>query len=228
MIHFLHNNKNLRLYLSVFYVCIGVLIFIVSRNFGMFWDNVLFASKMGNQLYENGLFDWTMPDRIDPGHPPFLGFLLALTWKIFGHSLWASHLLMMPFVIGVLFQLHKLVYYFTNDHGVSFLGLLLILVDPSLSAALVLVNPETLILFFFFLTINGILYNQRKWKIMGLLFLSIISFRSMMLFAGIFLFDLLNQKGIPKVTLGSRRLWSETAGIYALSAMNEYYLNTKE
>ena len=39
--------------------------------------------------------------------------------------------------------------------------------------------------------------------------------------------DLLNQKGIPKVTLGSRRLRSETAGIYALSAMNEYYLNTK-
>lgn len=40
--------------------------------------------------------------------------------------------------------------------------------------------------------------------------------------------DLLNQKKIPEVTLGSRRLRSETAGIYALSAMNEYYLNTKE
>ena len=40
--------------------------------------------------------------------------------------------------------------------------------------------------------------------------------------------DVLNQNKIPKVTLGSRRLRSETAGIYALSAMNEYYLNTKE
>ena len=49
----------------------------------MFWDNVLFASKMGNQLYYNDLFNWTMPDSFDPGHPPFLGFLLAITWKIF-------------------------------------------------------------------------------------------------------------------------------------------------
>ena len=40
--------------------------------------------------------------------------------------------------------------------------------------------------------------------------------------------DVLNQNKIPMVTLGSRRLRSETAGIYALSAMNEYYLNTKE
>ena len=40
--------------------------------------------------------------------------------------------------------------------------------------------------------------------------------------------DVLNQNKIPIVTLGSRRLRSETAGIYALSAMNEYYLNTKE
>ena len=40
--------------------------------------------------------------------------------------------------------------------------------------------------------------------------------------------DVLNQNKIPIVTLGYRRLRSETAGIYALSAMNEYYLNTKE
>ena len=39
--------------------------------------------------------------------------------------------------------------------------------------------------------------------------------------------DVLNQKKIPLVTLGSRRLRSETAGIYALSAMNEYYLNIR-
>lgn len=38
----------------------------------------------------------------------------------------------------------------------------------------------------------------------------------------------LNQKKIPIVTLGSRRLRSETAGIYALSAINEYYLNNRE
>lgn len=40
--------------------------------------------------------------------------------------------------------------------------------------------------------------------------------------------DLLNQKIIPTVTLGSRRLRSETAGMYVLSAINEYHLNNSD
>ena len=56
----------------------AAIVFSFSYDFGMFWDNVLFASKMGNQIYENGLFNWTMPNEFDPGHPPFLGFLLAI------------------------------------------------------------------------------------------------------------------------------------------------------
>lgn len=169
----------------------------------MFWDNVLFASKMGNQLYENDIFNWTIPDSFDPGHPPFLGFLLAIAWKILGKSLWVSHLVMLPFVIGTLVQIHKLVFHFTKNTIASFLGVLLISADPTLSATLVLVNPETIILFFFFLTINGILYDQKKWKFIGLLFLSIISFRSMMLFAGIFLFDFCNHKFLKRQRLKS-------------------------
>ncbi|MFQ3306498.1 MAG: hypothetical protein ACI9K4_001570, partial [Polaribacter sp.] len=78
----------------------------------MFWDNVLFASKMGNELFTNALFNWTMPDSFDPGHPPFLGFLLAIFWKILGHKLWVSHLLMLPFIIGFFYQLFEFTGYF--------------------------------------------------------------------------------------------------------------------
>lgn len=174
----------------------GVIIFLVSMNYGMFWDNVLFASKMGNHLYENDILNWNIPNSFDPGHPPFLGFLLAITWGILGQSLWASHLLMLPFTVGILYQLHKLIFLFTKSSRNSLFGVLLILCDPTFSATLVLVNPETIILFFFFLAVNGVFYQQNKWKFIGLFFLSIVSFRSMMLFAGIFLFDVFNQKYI--------------------------------
>ena len=37
--------------------------------------------------------------------------------------------------------------------------------------------------------------------------------------------SLIQQNNIPIISLGNRRLRSETAGVYALTSMNEYYLN---
>jgi len=176
----------------LFFSLIGILIFIVSHNNGIFWDNILFASRMGNQLFENSIFNWFMPDSFDPGHPPFLGFLLAITWHIFGHHLWVSHLVILPFTIGLLYQLHLFVNYYIKDKALAFFAFLLVAVDPTLTAQLVIVNPEVITLFFFFLAINGILYDKYYIKTIGLFFLSIVSFRSMMLAAGVFLFDFLN------------------------------------
>ena len=174
----------------VSFCILGFLIFLVSNQNGMFWDNVLFASKMGNQLYENSIFNWTMPDSFDPGHPPFLGFLLAASWKILGHHLWVSHLVILPFIIGFFYQLHRFIGYFIADIRLQFFAFLLIIIDPTISTAFVLVNPEIIILFFFFLALNRILFESKVQKFIGLLFLSIVSFRSMMHFGGIFLFEI--------------------------------------
>ncbi len=189
---------------AVLSILIGFLLFLFSMDFGMFWDNVLFASKMGNHLYFNDIFNWTMPDSFDPGHPPFLGFLLAIVWRIFGPSLWISHLVMLPFIAGVIYQLHRFVNYYVKNDLIAYFGVFLILSDPTLATSFVLVNPEVIILFFFFLALNGILLKQKYWKFIGLIFLSIITFRSMMLFAGLFLFDILNtyffnQKSLKKI-----------------------------
>ena len=187
----------------LFFSFLGLLIFLVSHNNGMFWDNILFGSKMGNQLYYNSLFNWTMPDSFDPGHPPFLGFLLALFWKILGHKLWVSHLLMLPFTIGFLYQLFTFISYYIKNKTLRFFALLLIIIDPTLSTEFVLVNPEIIIIFFFFLVVNSILNKNNLLKLVGLFFLSIVSFRSMMLFGGIFLFDVFNKLFLEKEKLKS-------------------------
>ena len=181
-----------------FSIVLGFVIFLLSMNFGMLWDNVLCASKMGIHLYVNRLFNWSMPDTFDPGHPPFLGFVLAIFWKVFGHSLWVSHLAILPFIIGTLYQLLRFVSYYIQDQKYFLLAILLLLADPTFTTSLVLVNPEVIILFFFFLAMNGILYQQNRWKFIGLFFLSIITFRSMMLFAGIFLFEIFNHRFIQR------------------------------
>jgi hypothetical protein len=169
----------------------------------MFWDNILFASKMGNELFTNSIFNWTMPNSFDPGHPPFLGFLLAFFWKILGHKLWVSHLLMLPFIIGFFYQLFEFVRYFIKKQRFVFFAFLFIIADPTVATSLVLVNPEIIILFFFFLSVNGILKQKNSLKFIGLFFLSIITFRSMMLFAGIFIFDILNKIYFHKQKLKS-------------------------
>jgi hypothetical protein len=191
----------LNTYKNIFFALLGGIIFLISKNNGMFWDNVLFASKMGNQLYYNSIFNWTIPDNFDPGHPPFLGFLLAIFWKIFGYKLWVSHLLMLPFVIGFFYQLYNFIGSYFHKKQRLLLGFLLILADPTLATSFVLVNPEIIILFFFFLSINCILKQKIFLKFIGLFFLSIISYRSMLLFAGLFLFDILNNLYINKQKL---------------------------
>lgn len=199
-------------------IILGLIALLVSYEYGMFWDNVLFASKMGNHLYENGIFDWTIPDNFDPGHPPFLAFLLAVAWKLFGHSLWVSHLTMLPFITGTVYQLYHFTNYYVKNKSIAYLGLLLILVDPTLMTSFVLVNPETIIVFFFFLTINGILYQKNNWKFIGLFLLSIITFRSMMLFAGLLLFDILNDSIIQKKKI-KELINFRMLGFYSVAAL---------
>jgi hypothetical protein len=164
----------------------------------MFWDNVLFTSKMGNFLLENNIFNFILPDELDPGHPPTLGFLLAVLWKIFGHKLWISHLLIIPFTIGLFYQVFQLINYYVKSYKLSFFGFILVFSDPTLATQLVIVNPEVIQLFFFFLAINSILKDNNYLKIIALFFLSIISLRGMMLCAGVFIFEFLNLYFIKK------------------------------
>lgn len=202
---FIHNLYQYKLYRWVFFSVLALFIFLISKHLGMFWDNVLFVSRMGNELFKNGLFNWYIPDSFDPGHPPFIGFINAIAWKIFGHHLWVSHLAMIPFSIGLFYQLYQFVSYYFEKAGYVFFGFLFLLVDPTLSAQLVLVNPEVPTIFFFFMAVNGLLRDKPGLKTIGLFFLSIITFRSMMLAAGVFIFDVLNHFFIKKEKLS--KLW---------------------
>ncbi len=196
---FLKPKKNKIIFFSI----ISILIFWYAYDIGMFWENILFASETGNHLYSNGVFNWSLPNSIDTGHPPTFGFLMAIVWKIFEHELWVSHLVMLPFIIGLFYQLFRFILFYTKSNVISFLGFLLIILDPTLSTQLVLVNPEIILLFFFFLAFNSILYKQFYLKIMALFFLSIVSLRSMMLCGGVFLFEVFNQVYINKKRIKS-------------------------
>jgi len=193
------NKKIKEVYKGLILFIISLIIVSFSLKVGMFWDNVLFASEMGNPLYKNGVFNWSsIPIESDSGHPPFLATLLATGWKLFGKSLSISHWMMLPFIFGLLWQLFSFVDFFVKGKTLRVLGFILVISDPTLLSQFVLVNPEIIKLFFFFLTLNALLRDNTYLKIIGLAFLGIVSFRGMMLCGGIFIIDVLVQAFVKK------------------------------
>lgn len=170
---------------------LSVIIVSNSLKIGIFWDNVLFASKVGNDLFQNGIFNWSaVPLNHDAGHPPFLATLLAISWSLFGKSLSSSHWIMFPFIFGLLWQLFDFVSFFVKDKYLKIPAFVLVVSDPTLLSQFVLVGPEVIQLFFFFLALNSILKNNFYLKIVGLAFLGIVTYRGMMLCGGLFIIDL--------------------------------------
>lgn len=143
-----------------------------------FWDTVQLASKHAHFFYENGLQWSALPSNIDSGHPPLLGYYLALCWSVFGKSLWVSHWAIYPFLVGLVFQTVKIGQYVAGAWGWFLLPMLWL--DAVTAGQSVLVSPDIILLFGLLLAINGALYKQRIYSILGGILICAISMRGMM------------------------------------------------
>lgn len=165
------------LYLS--YFCILVLFFFNVNN-SFFGDTVQLGSKHANYFLSINFKSILLPNIIDSGHIPAFGFYIGLIWKFFGRSLISSHLAMLPFVLGIIFQLHQLaLYYFKKEHAAFVV--FLVLLDPSLLAQTTLVSPDVPLIFLFFLSWNSILKNRKYLLSIAIFFLFLTSMRGMMI-----------------------------------------------
>jgi len=92
------------------------IITIVVKDNGFFWDALLQASKYAQFYYENNFGQLLVSADLDAGHPPLFGIYLAGIWKIFGQSLVVSHFAMLPFLLGIVWQVYRLIDYFSVGH----------------------------------------------------------------------------------------------------------------
>ncbi|MEG1497807.1 MAG: hypothetical protein RRX93_00055 [Bacteroidales bacterium] len=180
-------------------ICVFSLFWTLAFSYtGFFWDSISQVYEPANWLYENGLFAWKLPDNIDLGVPPIFAFLHAVAWTCFGKSTMVSHLLLFPFIFGLSWQIYQLVFYVLQEKGIaqkykaktySWYVFFLLFADASLCAQLTFINYEITQYFLFFGAVNTILRRQRKTLTVYLFFLSILSFRSLLLFVSLFVFD---------------------------------------
>lgn len=174
------------------FLFLALLITLFSLDIGVFWDNVIYCSQIGDHLYRNDIFEWqSIPLKIDNAQPPFVATLLAISWTLFGKTLEVSHWVMFPFIFGLLCQLYLFVSFFIKNPKLKLAAFILVIADPTLLSQFVLINSEIVQLFFFFLSLNAVLRNKFTLKFIGLSLLGIVTYRGMMLCAGVFVIDAL-------------------------------------
>ncbi len=181
------NRQNIPIIFSYFTMAI---LFILTINNGFFWDTVQLGSKHANHYYTLNFSTLLLPDSIDSGHIPAFGMYLAIIWKLLGRSLIASHLAMLPFIFGVLWQLHKLSARFVKKEYAGWV-MLLVFLDPSLLSQLTLMSPDVLLVFFFLMGLNSIWGNKRFLLSLSIALLFLTSMRGMMLSLCLLIVDII-------------------------------------
>ncbi len=207
-----HLLNSLFIFLGCFFVAF---LFLISLHHSFFWDTIQLGSLHAH-YYSSTLFsNFLLPDSMDSGHIPAFGMYLSLFWIFLGRSLWISHMAMLPFVIGILWQIYQLSKHFIEPkyRGLAFF---MVLIDPTLSAQMILVSPDVPLMFFFLWSINHILYNNKKGLSICIAFLFLISMRGMMISFCLLLMDVI------KNVFSKKQTWKEY--FFLLLKRSEIYL----
>jgi hypothetical protein len=175
-----------------FFVFYTLLTLAVSHN-PFFWDKDIVFSRIAQWLLENK-FSLVLPDAIDVGYPPLLGYLLALAWKIIGKSLPVMHLFMLPFSIGIVIELYRFLrHYMPGLYRIPVM--ILVLADTSLLTQSIVFSTDLVMIFFLLLALNSILSNRRMMLSVAVFGLLFSHMRGVMGMAMIGLFDLYKNRG---------------------------------
>lgn len=160
--------------------CITLLaLCVVSLTNGFFWDTIQLGSKHANYFYQNDFSHLILPNDIDSGHIPAFGMYLGLIWKLFGRDIIVSHLAMLPFMIGIIWQLSKLAKHYIGKDKYG-LSVLLILIDPTLLSQMALISPDIVLVCFLIMSWNAIIRNRKKTLMLAILLLFLTSMRGIM------------------------------------------------
>ncbi len=154
-----------------------------------FWDTIQLASRQADWFYRNDFCCLLLPDEIDSGHPPGFGAYLAGCWKLFGRTLFVSHLAMIPWLWLLGYQLVRLCRAASDDHRWPLL-LALVLAEPVLLGQVLLISPDVVLLGALLLGLNAVLSHRRGQVLIAVGLLAVISLRGMLLGLGLYGIDL--------------------------------------
>ncbi|MFH0866295.1 MAG: hypothetical protein V1904_08870 [Bacteroidota bacterium] len=187
-----------------------LLIIIASRNIPMFWD-MSYMSQISNMIYDSN-FSVFYSDALDNGSSPLYSTYIALLWAVAGRSLFITHLAILPFVIGIVYQFHLLLNRFLEKKYAR-LAFLLLLIEPTLITQTIIAGYDLILCFLFLLALNGIFKNKRGLILLSVIFIPLINIRGASIVLSVFIIDLIFNTG----NFRSVRMFIKSSFPYAAS-----------
>jgi hypothetical protein len=183
--------KNTHLYLIIV-IFIYAIITLISLNHCYFWDNIQQTAKEGYWFYANNFKTLLLPgfsegsEIVGVGyHPPLMGFMTAILWKIFGLHLWVSHVFIFLWSIILAYNTFCLTKHLFSTNIVGLLVFVLLL-DSAILAQIAMASPDIILLCSFVMAVRSIVENKKILLSISLIFLFLINARGTL--AGIIVF----------------------------------------
>jgi len=174
-----------------------ILLTVLSFRIPFFWDNVSVIAEAGTHIFNNHLSSIILPENLDAGHVPLIALYFAVMWTLFGKSLIVSHLIMLPFVIGLIWEFYKLSKQFLSEEFIK-ISLLFLLLEPVFCTQTILMGYDVILAYFFFASINCLQKNQRIRLLIMLSFLAMINLRGIPLTLAVFLIHFFVYRDVSK------------------------------
>ena len=208
-----------------FWLGAALLVNLASIGVPFFWDNIL-NSRTAQFYLQTGFESLTVPSELDAGHPPFFSLYLAAVWSFTGKSLWAAHLAMLPFLLGLHWLAWDLGKKLLPEKAAPWAGLVLFL-DPALVSQSIQITPDIALLFFFLLAIKSIWDSQKLLLLISMIGLSMMSMRGILSLAAIGFIDIMLNSGNKWSWLRLKNLWPYlTVAMLACTWLVFHYVQT--
>ncbi len=161
----------------LFFSSIAVIIVLFSAGIPFFWDNVSISEYIC--FYLDDSFQTLIPPiDADFGALTLNAYYVAACCALFGKSLIVCHLAIVPFVLGILWEIKNISLKFIKP-GYLPLIYLLLLFDPAFITQLLLMGYDIFLLYFVLLAIRTLLEKKYFLYSLSLLLLATISVRAM-------------------------------------------------
>ena len=168
-------QKNAWWLISIIYV----IIILCSAATPVFWD--MYAQVKTAHYFLDTKFENLFPNQngfIDNGYFPIYTLYLALLFKLFGFKLWIAHLSVIPFVIGVLYQLQIFSGRYLSSEKTLFV-LMLLLIHPAIEAQSIYFSSEVCFVFLSLWMLNAIKDGRASHMALSSTLLCLLNFRAL-------------------------------------------------
>ena len=161
-----------------------------------FWDNIQQTSKEAHWFYLTNFKSFFIPakETIDGisgtgYHPPLMGFMTAVLWRIIGYKLWVSHVFVLLWACLLIYNAWKLIGIIFPEKFVGWV-LAIVLLESTLLTQYAIASPDFILFTAFVISLRAIFERKNVLLAVGVFFLCCINMRGV--FLGVILFAVHN------------------------------------